>query len=243
MPHGLPDYGLISARKTVYPMVDLGEAVARLGSIDTFDRRGDVIWLDDFEADDDKWEVYKYGDGALGEVSSLRARSGQFSMKLRTGKDGAQGINAMRRFPYPVLSKTGVEFHFTVDPNTAYIYLLFELYDGTYRTVYGIRYDKGANLLAYCSGPDVYTPFATGVNLYHNVYLFVAFKLVVDLEGGKYVRLIVNNTTYDMSAYSPDKRGDTTTIPHLALAMEHFTGAEANVDIWADDVIITQNEP
>ena len=59
-----PDYGRLSAQATVFPVTDLGELAARLGSIVSHDRRGDVIWLDGFEDGLDKWQPTTSGSGA-----------------------------------------------------------------------------------------------------------------------------------------------------------------------------------
>ena len=55
MGHGYPDYGTQGPVSTVHSIQDLGELAVRLGSIVTFDRRGNVLWLDGFDSGIGAW--------------------------------------------------------------------------------------------------------------------------------------------------------------------------------------------
>jgi len=50
MPRGHPDYGQAGPTSLIATVPDLGELAARLGSNNTWDRRGFILWYDDFEA-------------------------------------------------------------------------------------------------------------------------------------------------------------------------------------------------
>jgi len=62
MAHGTPDWGVTASKKTIYSLHDMGELAVRLGSIVSFDRRGDVIFSDSFQ--NGLGKVYASGVGA-----------------------------------------------------------------------------------------------------------------------------------------------------------------------------------
>jgi len=67
--HGTPDWGVTAGARTVYQMTDLGELAVRLGSIVTHDRRGDVIFLEDFEEGMGRW---RFPRTPLGETWPMK---------------------------------------------------------------------------------------------------------------------------------------------------------------------------
>ena len=73
--------------------------------------------------------------------------------------------------------------------------------------------------------------------------LFNYFKIVADLATGKYIRLIINENVWDMSAYSFDVTGSLGTAPHLYFGVGLIIDTAAVYFLRADNVIITQNEP
>ncbi|GAI56753.1 unnamed protein product, partial [marine sediment metagenome] len=79
MAHGQPDFGMYQIAKTIYRLADMGELAVRLGSIVTHDRRGDVIWMDNFDSGIAKWYQFASDDDGLVEWSAERSRSGGFS--------------------------------------------------------------------------------------------------------------------------------------------------------------------
>ncbi|GAI16225.1 unnamed protein product, partial [marine sediment metagenome] len=110
MTHGGPDWGTPGPLKTIYTLEDMAELVARLGSIVTFDRRGNIIWLDDFEGTLGKWGIETEGAGYSAQLSAEAARSGGFSAKLISPDDEEDRIGLKRWFPLPVESNIGFEF-------------------------------------------------------------------------------------------------------------------------------------
>jgi len=67
-------------------------------------------------------------------------------------------------------------------------------------------------------------------------------KLVVDLNTDRYVRFILNETEYDLSAYSANTFANPDQ-PHLGVKAILYSTAGFNADCWVDDIILTQNEP
>lgn len=242
MPHGHPDYGIAAPTKTVYTMQDLGELAARLGSIVTFDRRGNVIALDDFESGIEKWWVSGVGAGRNIEWSAERGRSGGFSLKLTTGTTTGNNTIANLRLPYPRLSRIGVEFSIALSINVGLLILYCLLFDGTYRHEIRMRLSTSDGLLQYW-GPDyAYHDLSPVLDVLSVETVFSTFKLVADFITEKYVRLLANNSYYDLSGFAYRKTSDNTD-PHITLGVEIITDEDAYAFSYLDDLIITQNEP
>ncbi len=227
-------------RGQVFSVTDLGELAARLGSIDTFDRRGDVVWLDDFEDGVLMWEAVLAGVGAAVASDVTRSRSGGKSCKLTTGSTGIYTVEIKHCEPILELSRIGLEVHITTHASVV-IYLTLDVYDGTDIVRGQIAYDATTNRLYYQNSSGAMVQLATGVNLYVSDYQFHAFKLVVDTAGEKYERLVVNDTEYDLSAYALRKAADATW-SHVEVRLTVVGNNAGNYSVYGDDVIMTQNE-
>lgn len=242
MAHGQPDYGMYQIAKTIYRLADMGELATRLGSIVTFDRRGDVVWLDDFESNINKWRIFGTGTGYSALLSSEAARSGGLSAKLVTGITASGHIYIARYLPYPVEGNVGSEFSFVNNTDLQYIILAFDCYSGLENKEGAVRYRCSDEALDIYLPTVGFTEIATGIELVAATYFFHTLKLVVDLSTNKYVRLLLDSTSYDLSAYS------ISTAPSVIEPMWIFEITARNRVIgneafYIDDVIITQNEP
>ncbi len=242
MPHGQPDFGAYAAKKTVGSMADNAELAARLGSIVTFDRRGDVVWLDDFEDNIDKWEVMTLGIGAAVVLSNEAARNGSRSAKLTTGPAIDNYAIIIKHLPYPALSKVGFEISFTIDEDLNHLFHSLMLLDGTNRYIGSIDYRPDVDELYYYDDAGAPQLIASGLNLAASIYHFHTMKLVVDIATMRYVRLILDERTYDLSNYLMQPILDAT-LPTMWAYFASFTGVAANQSIYVDDAIVTQNEP
>jgi hypothetical protein len=228
--------------KTIYRMTDMGELAGRLGSIVTHDRRGDVIWLDDFEGGVEKWDFLGSGTGYAHAWSAERSRSGAFCCKLTTGSDSNKYITMTHRNPYPVKSKIGFEFSGAWDDLTGEVIFQVELFDGATQYTSRIRMDLANLKFYYLDGVAGYTEFYDAALFDEDDHLFNTFKLVADFENELYSRLIINNTAFDLSSY-PIYKTAAATLPYLNAYVWLITDLAENKVAWIDDVILTQNEP
>lgn len=242
MPRGQPDFGMYAAKETVSGLADVGELVARLGSIVTYDRRGDIVWLDDFESDILKWSYTTFGTGGSFEATAETARNGGFCAKLTTPTGELANITIIKKVPYPVLGKFGYEASFTKDDDHDFILLSSYLFDGTNYKYAGIKVDITNSRLMYIDSKGIWQSLATGITLYEAKDLFYTLKFVVDWVNSKYVRAIFANIEYDLSTYGVYTFGDTRA-PYLTIQVMEVTATEAAIIGYVDDVILTQNEP
>lgn len=242
MPHGHPDWGASAQLSTVYSVQDLAELAARLGSIDTFDRRGNVVFLDDFENGIAKWEALASGSASAVALSTARARNGAYSCKLTTGAAVDDYAQILRELAPPVDGPIGVEVNFSLDSLGVRLTLQLVRYDAPGYTSFIARFNISTGVIALMVDPGVWQTIATGVALAAAATLFYTLKLVVDTATRRYVRLIMGQTAYDLAAYG-GLYSSTPTTPELLVSIRAANHATGTKNTYVDDVIVTQNEP
>lgn len=242
MPRDLPDWGALSAQSTVHEVTDLGELAVRLGSIVSFDRRGDVVWLDDFESSLNKWFTSSSGAGGGVSASLTYARNGQTSALLTAGSDAAAIATMEHSLPFPHLSRFGFEASESHPLDTDIIDYFIDLFDGSTKTEFVIRQRIVINDVQYQDENGVFVTFTTTPTILASFTFFNASKIVVDFTSKEYVRLILNNVEYDLSGIAA-KESASVSRAQLIVRIRNI-GREGNNDkVYVDDVIVTQNEP
>jgi len=248
MAHGGPDWGINLPVATVYGVDDMGELAARLGSIVNFDRRGNVMFLDDFESGLNKWIIVLSGGGGDAIVTTNeRARSGAVSCKITTGAGAADDERLFHYFAYPVLSKMGSELSLTLEaPDIDYIILNLTIDDGVNIKSGGIKIlpaALGSSLLTlqYRDETNAWVTFSTAT-IFPDDHFFVPAKLVVDMEKNMYERFLLANYAFDLSAYPIHVTAVSPTPGVSVFVVIVGNGAAGNHSLYIDDVIITQNE-
>ena len=242
MAHGIKPYGRTLAQQTIYGVQDMSELAARLGSIDTHDRRGDVVMLEDFEGTLGRWNVNTLPLGGTGTISPLRGRSGSFSARLDMMPGAGSWTELEGALPFPVLGNMGLEFSFSGILGLQHVILNFYLHDGTNflnpYLVIGIHDD----IIEILNDAWVLVTVAVGVDLLSWDNCFHTTKLVMDFTARRYVRLVLDGTTIDLSMYNlfvaPSVISPSMEI--LLRAVNNVAGAN---HMWFDDIIVTQNEP
>jgi len=242
MVYELPDWADAAPRRTISPMVDLGELAARLGSVISYDRRGDVIWFDDFEDNIDKWDISISGTGAGVALSTDSARSKGKSAKLTTGDLTGDYALILRYLPHPIWSRIGFEISFTVNNDLDSIEMLINFLDGTDFHQGFIRYRPQLKRLEYWGEDAAWHTLATGIDLFAAVKMFHTMKLVVDPRVDEYVRFLLDDKDYDMAKIKFE-HGAYPVAARVYFRLRIETAVDANRSIYVDDAIMTQNEP
>jgi len=241
MAHTLPDYSSKWRNETIFGVADMGELAARLNSIDKFDRRGNVIWMDDFEGATNLWTL----NGGAGYATALNAAvalAGSQSMKMTTGGIGGNNWAIIyRTLAYPVLSNIGFEISSSWDDDVLYFYWQIFLWTGTTLMDPSIRYNDTTHELLYLDAANVYQVFATNVDMDLNANSFNTCKLVANFVDMEYERFIYNDVTYDLSGIALNAMNNL-----LPSRLGVYFGIVADgvkvLNTWADSAIVTQNE-
>lgn len=253
---GTPDYSSPKPLATVptgevYTSTDIGELAARLGSIDTFDRRGNVIDLDDFESPILTWHTAASSTGMV-RHTSIQAWSGAQSVQLLCGILVDDYAQMNKRFSSLAPGKVGMEVHWRLDNwggpgNDAdyYFRLLHSRVDGTADYHFQIRYDRTLGRWYFLTDKNTEAPI-----LEQSMGdAWQPFKLVIDTTTGKYERVILSAQEIDMSEYggyvtTPASYNPGEIYTTLRITQRDGLGVGTNyLYMLVDDFLLTQNEP
>lgn len=243
MVHTLPDYTTKYKMTTIFGQIDTGELAARLGSPVTFDRRGHILFYDDFEDLLGKWNTGTHGDGASVAISTAAAATKSSSVKLTTGSTGQFMARMFIYRALPVLGKLGFEVSFTFDDDMDNIVLHATIRSGVSIFSPRIELDHTNNKIEYYDSGGIYQDLITSVSWQHETYNWAALKFVVDYTNEKYTRLIFRDTQTPMSSYAMRRTelGGNEQRVDFGITATGTTGN--NAVLYVDNVIITQNEP
>lgn len=203
MPHGNRDYFTSMPMSTMYSMIDAGELAARLGSIVTFDRRGNVLWLTGFEEGLAEWSAGGKGSGFSVSVSTYRAFSGGYSCKLVPGSTPTYEASISRYHYLPPSLKIGFEFSFLPSIKLGYLYNRMYFNKDGYAHFTKVRYDNTNKSIDYWGSSGNYVPLVTDIDLASHKPWWSVLKWVYDLGKGEYVRLLINHMQYDLRGIAP----------------------------------------
>lgn len=242
MGHGTPDWGQTSGAQTVYQLTDLAELAVRLGSIVSFDRRGDVIWLDDFEEGIIKWATEVSGAAGAVTADTSRARNGAVSVKVVAGLTEGQESGIQKSLPFVALSPFGFEVSASLPSADFYLRLRLVVYTGTAWYEAAIRYWSPTTTFQYLDSSGVWQNLAPVYGVGAGAAMWNSFKLVADFTTFKYVRFIANGRTYLLTGLAL-QTGASSTTPSIFVAAKLSAANAVAVSAYLDDVIITQNEP
>ena len=242
MTRGQIDYGMYAPAASIARMSDMGELAVRLGSIVSVDRRGDVLLLDNFEDNVNKWFWHIDGAGGSIALSNDTAKNGAKCLKSVTGNVIGNENQMARYLHYPALSRVGIEASVTFHVDIDYITLALLADDGASYALAQIRYYPNTTTLKYYDSAGVWQTLDTALRFFWSTYCFCTFKLVVDFELDTYWRVVAGNKEYEFSApvrvLAPSLLGRT-----LGGYLMVATNANANTTNYFDDFILTQNEP
>ncbi len=242
MARGQPDFGAYAAKVNVGSLADMAELAARLGSIVTLDRRGDVILLDDFEDPVLKWTT---GEGTGADIERLYpgvAYMGSQCLYMETIATTDAFALVERRIQVTPDQSYGLEARLQRVGDAAYYDIAIWIYDGTHYRRAELRYDKVNKELLILDSTGAFKAIATGINLPHTYFEFWPAKLVIDSETMKYVRGIFAGVEYDLSDEAM-REDDSVVLPSISIILRVTTPADAAVGVYFDNVVVTQNEP
>lgn len=242
MTHGQPDFGMYAPKETVYSAADMAELAVRLGSIVSYDRRGDVVWMDDFETPRLRWDKTLNGVGSAIALSYERAKSGNQSVKLDAGTTDSGYVHIDNAFAILNPSRLGFEITFSLNNADIIFQQSVRPYVSGYRYYPYIRYDMSTEKLQLLGDDNLWKDIFT-IDLNKTSHNEHTIKSVIDLNNETYVRLLIDDYEIDVSSYGLYKL--TTTQPTGIYVEYWVTGITATSynSVFADDFIITQNEP
>ena len=242
MPRGQPDFGMYQQKTVGATLSDMGDLAVRLGSIVEYDRRGDIVSLDDFENTILKWTDAATGVGYV-ILDSTTAKSGSQAINLHTDVGGAATATLAKRLTRLGVPRLGIEISFSDMDLGCDFYFTISYWDGV--TGYRARlwFDQSTHNLYVEGLPAIGWVLVANVGfLRRGEYLWYPVKLVVDFVNHYYVRVLYSDTEYSVATIALPTFGDAGG-SYILAQFQLLNVVAANHNVWVDDFILTQNEP
>jgi len=242
MAHTLPDYTTKYRLDKIFSSVDTNELGARTEALSTLDRRGNLVWCDDFEAAAAaKWSQ-SISAGGTAAVSTERSWRGNQSMKTVTHTDIGDNVCLGKVFCLPVERRLGFEFMFCITSGAPVTLLYIVGYTGTAYFMAQIQYDHNLQKLYYYNSSSSWVELTRYDSTVTLLEPWFYMKLVLDWDLKEYVRFIFGGTEYNLSGISM-KTGANATLKHVEVLLYNRAETAAAATVYFDNFILTQNEP
>jgi len=218
------------------------ELAVRLGSIHRFERRGQVLFMEDFEEGINRWTPATASDNGVVDLTTYSSLSGRFACRLLTSTSSPYNAQIGRPEPYPTLSKMGMEVGIHADGNEDYDRIGLLLRQETQQYRFYLELDPVDKKLRYMNSSGTWTDIQSISSVDVEPRVFHRLKLVVDLVNKKYVRGLYDDQELNLANIDPHLQ--VTAVPNDVYMVVSVAGLSAiQRHIRVDDVILTQNEP
>jgi hypothetical protein len=225
-----------------YSLSDMGELAVRLGSLSTYDRRGEVLWSEDWSHGYSMYSSLLDGTGATIHLDATYVDITDYSLYLRAGSTGLHTAMLYRYFGGWLGNKLGIETALYIQSAANYIYVALSRYKDSVKRSGVLRLKPYTGELAIEIGAGVWQVIETLGNFAMSYSLFHYMKLCCNFDTDKYMRLMFNQKSYNLSAYSLyDQAAVSDNFYMLTVTVEGRSGYNDAVNI--SHFILTANEP
>ena len=225
-----------------HSLEDLSELAARLGSPVTYDRRGEVVWMDQFNTGMSRWKDGSYDADDKAELTADYPYQGNYAVKLITGGAAVRMAEIHRYLSPPHVNKWGLEVavNFWTDFNSFAIELRRIHGELAYSASLRINNVDG-KIQVYDGDNELYElddlPLSWGGHGHYHV-----LKIVADFSTNYRVRALFDQNEYDITTLAIKPVG--TDEAYYNDVMISFIGREGETDYCIiGQVIVTANEP
>lgn len=237
-----PDWQRYLPGSERYALSDMSELAARLGSPLRFDRRGEVIWYDQFDHGLNPWTADKTGTGAAVAATTDDTFMALNAAKLTAGSNAGQEATILKNLTQPVLGRWGVEVAVAFKTSFDHFLIMMKFYDGTNLLDVRIKVSDDEDEIQYLDTATNWQSIATLPNVIVTEATYQLFKLVCDFDKGEFVSLRYGATDFDLSGIAIKTSSDSNA-PRIQNVFR-LIGRSGNNDVaQVGHVIFTANEP
>lgn len=242
MAHGTQDYANVRPKITTYTLSDMAELAERLGAVQSIDRLGDVVFIDNFEDGLCKWyTAIDSLDSTVGITGDV-AEHGGFSFKVHLVNDDVAFVQLIKYLTYPIPSLVGLEFNTTLNQDMSSYTVYMDFFTGVLLIRFILEIDRSSGTISVLDSHGDWQVVVSDYNALCVNYVFHRFKLVIDLPNLTYIKLVTTKGVVDLRSIGVKTYSDTS-LAHLRIMFLMGGSVSAAIDIYLDSVIVTQNEP
>ena len=200
MARGMPDWGEYTPIQDLYKTLDYGEIAARTGSLVGFDRKGNVIFVDDCSSGVSRWNKIEWsGERVVGKYGYNIY--GGYSIYIEDDGLDSDRPGIYTSLPLFKKSKAGLE----IIGNFAYARTLVEMRlrfdDGSQLLTFRVRFNNNDGTISLYAKTLGWVTIGHFVNMPSGAMWTWYAKMIVDPVSGKYDRFKFNGLEFDISKF------------------------------------------
>jgi len=242
MAHGHKDFGQGQEADIVHSVSDMGELASRLGSPDTFQRSGNVLWFNKLDLSILPFLTNLGGTGADAYISAGNTFNHEGSLVLVGGDDAGDFSSIWKNVPFQGASRFGGEIKIRPTSVDTEVRFYLRYYNGTEFIRGTIKCDFANNKIQYMDADANYQDAFDLISLDDEVYLYHQLKYVIDVEKEAYGTLWFDDQQLDLSDV-PLRNTDLVGSQHITTDIVLLGQTAANPTMQFNDWIFTINEP
>jgi len=196
-----PDFSRYLPGSNRFSLQDLGELAARLGSIDVYDRRGEVILLEDFAYGLSKWSAFGRGTLASVEVQASNTNLGAYCIRMVGGSDDGLNSNIQRALGSYSFGRMGGEISIAFPTEFDNFAFNLNYRYGSSALIGSVKIDRITNAIYIQDINNLWQKIGDLTGLVNTAYSYHTLKLCVDFNTGYYIRAMFDYNGYDLSPY------------------------------------------
>lgn len=237
-----PDYEKYRPGSVRFSLQDMGELAARLGSISIYDRRGEIVWYDNFSHGLAVYNTSTSGTGAGVSLTAGYSHRYPYSALLITGSTLSLSATIEKYLGTFGSARFGVEFGVAFANRNDYLQVTFQANQGDDNYLGSLRIFPDTGIAQIRNGLGSFVQ-ASIVNVpISSPPSFLSVKLVCDFATNKYVRLLVSHVEIDLTTYDLYNDGDTGA-GEVAFQIMGVGDSGFNSNYHLSYIIVTANEP
>lgn len=237
-----PDWYIYQLEGGRHLQQDIAELAARLDSPNRYDRRGQVVWWDDFRFDLAPWTFTSSGTGSSVVTTASITYWGPKAARLTAGSDGASLAELDKFFSVVEPTTVGLEITAAFVSDFVNLRVLLLRFDGTTQRRAELVIDFATEELLFDRPFFGLTKILDTGGLVNPSSIYQHLKFVVDFRTNRYQRGSYNDQQFSLlnnsvvSSAAPD-------IPQYRIVLQFNGRATFNDVCKIGYVIITAGEP
>lgn len=237
-----PDYQKYLPGSNRFSLQDMGELAVRVNAPLMLDRRGDIVWYDDFRNGLANWKLTVGGaNGGASLLANQSYHAGFYAQLIPATTSTLQTFLRSNVGNF-VRGRIGFDIVLGVLNTPNNIQIQFDIFDGTYQHIAYLQYVSASSAWRISDETSTFQTILTRQIHFGSNIIWFPLKLVYDLSTQYYVRYIMGDDELDISTIQFRKVAAAAT-PQMQLSIAVIGDGTTNPRLNIAQAIITQSEP
>jgi len=240
MVHGMPDEAHVKSYTDITRTDDISELAARLGSPQTYERRGNVLYVDDFSHGANTWTVTRGLGTENATLSGTYNLVGGAALLLQNTQGVGETVYAVRYLPLFSDAIYGLFFMLSINTAGNKIQCQALHFGDTTRWNYVITLYPNEKTLYYTPSGGTPSLLTDNLDIFNGSEIFHLVGIIFDTIKHEWVQVIIDNVVYDVSGIEPTSIPNSIP-PHFRFGIVSISTSELDTTTIVDSIVLTQN--